>query len=38
MSRPVTFALGLVVGALAYPLGVLIGHATHHRSVIYPHR
>lgn len=27
----------LTIGALAYPLGVIVGHLLHHRSIIYPH-
>jgi len=30
-------ACWLAVGALVYPLGIILGHLLHHRSIIYPH-
>jgi len=35
MRRPVLWA---ALGALAYPLGLVIGHLLFRRSVIYPHK
>lgn len=31
------FVLGLCVGSLAYPAGLVVGHRLAHRSVLYPH-
>jgi hypothetical protein len=36
MRRTVWFALGLNLGALAYPCGVLVGHVLFRRSVHHP--
>ena len=37
MRRAVWFAMGVNLGALAYPCGVLVGHALFRRSVLHPH-
>lgn len=34
--RSIWFALGLQVGALAYPCGVLVGHVLFRRTVLHP--
>lgn len=31
------FALGVTLGALVYPVGLILGHWLFERSVLYPH-
>lgn len=37
MNKSAVFAIGMSVGALAYPVGVIVANLLQHRSILYPH-